>query len=388
MSHSQAETAPLDEAAVRAAVAQARRVVVKVGSSSLASARGGLDVAALEALVDVLAAERQQGREIVLVTSGAIAAGCEPLGFTHRPADLAQQQAAAAVGQGLLVARYTAAFARHGITVAQVLVTVGDLARRTSYANALRTFGALTRLGVTPIVNENDTVATQEIRFGDNDRLAALVAELVRARALLLLSDVDALYTADPSRPGARRVGFVPRGGELTADVSRPGASGVGSGGMASKTEAAGTAAAAGIPVILTSCAQAGAALAGETVGTAFAPSPARRSRRLLWLADASVAQGRLWVDAGAAKALTTTAASLLAAGIQRVEGNFAAGDPVEIAGPDGKVIARGLVGFAAAELPAMLGRSSAVLAQELGERFGHAVVHRDDLVLVRKGRA
>ena len=366
----------MSEVAVRAAVASARRVVVKVGSSSLASAKGGLDDAALESLVDVLAAHRLAGHEVVLVTSGAIAAGCEPLGMTRRPADLAQQQAAAAVGQGLLIARYTSAFARHGLTVAQVLLSRGDVSRRTSYANALRTFGALTRLGVTPIVNENDTVATREIRFGDNDRLAALVAELVAAHALVLLSDVDALYTTRPDLPGATRIGFVPRSGDTGADVAHSGTSGVGSGGMASKIEAASLAAGAGIPVLLTSCAQIGEALAGEPVGTVFEPRTKRRPRRLLWLADASVTVGRLHVDEGAVRALTTTPASLLAAGVKRVEGDFEAGDPVDIVAPDGRVIARGLAG-----------RGSQDLASSLGERFGHEVVHRDDLVLTRRVR-
>ena len=373
---------------VRDAVADARRVVVKVGSSSLASARGGLNMTALNDLVDVLAGQRLAGREVILVTSGAIAAGCEPLGFTRRPVDLAQQQAAAAVGQGLLIARYTQSFGRHGLTVAQVLLSVGDIAHRTSYTNALRTFGALTRLGVVPVVNENDTVATREIRFGDNDRLAALVAEMVRAQALVLLSDVDALYTCRPDLPGAQRIGFVPRVADIDAEISQSGTSGVGSGGMASKIQAAGMAAAAGIPVVLTSCGEVGSALTGGPAGTVFAPSQARRPRRLLWLADASVAQGRLHVDAGAVKALTTTPASLLAAGIRRVEGSFDAGDPVEIIAPDGHVIARGLVAFAAEELPAMLGRTTADLVSSLGERFGHEVVHRDDLVLADRRRA
>jgi len=373
MSKHKSDSPPLDEPSVRAAVAAARRVVVKVGSSSLASAQGGLDSAALDGLVDALAGERLRGREVILVTSGAIAAGCEPLGMARRPTDLAQQQAAAAVGQGLLIARYTQAFARHGITVAQVLVTVADIARRSSYTNALRTFGALTRLGVTPIVNENDTVATREIRFGDNDRLAALVAELVRASALVLLSDVDALYTVRPDQPGAALVGYVPRGG-VEADVTQPGGSGLGSGGMSSKIEAAGLAAAAGIPVVVTSREQVAAALAGEPVGTAFAPSRRSRPRRLHWLADASVAQGRLVVDDGAVRALTTTPASLLAAGIVRVEGSFQAGDPVEVAGLDGSVVARGLVSLGSDDL-----------SKRLGGHFGREVIHRDDMVLVRK---
>ena len=370
---------------VRAGVAGARRVVVKIGSSSLASARAGLDVARLEALADTLADRHAAGGDVVLVSSGAIAAGLEPLGLTHRPTDLAQSQAAAAVGQGLLVSAYTRAFARHGIQAAQVLLTVGDLARKTSYANALRTFGALTRLRVVPVVNENDTVATREIRFGDNDRLAALVAELVRADALVLLSDVDGLYTAHPETPGARRIGFVPDLGTLEADVDTPGAAGVGSGGMASKLEAARLATAAGIPVVLARFDQARSALAGEAVGTAFAAASRRRSRRLLWLADASLAAGRLFVDAGAARALTTTPASLLAAGVRRVEGDFSAGDAIEVVDPAGTVIARGLVAFDAADLPAMLGRSTSDLAESLGTRFAREVVHRDDLVLTRR---
>jgi len=323
----------------------------------------------------------------VLVSSGAIAAGLEPLGLTRRPSDLAQAQAAAAVGQGLLVSEYTQAFARHGIRVAQVLLTVGDLARKTSYANALRTFGALTRLRVVPVVNENDTVATREIRFGDNDRLAALVAELVRADALVLLSDVDGLYTAHPDSPGAVRIGFVPAVAAIDVDVSQAGAAGVGSGGMASKLEAARVATAAGIPVVLAEFGQAADALGGQPVGTAFAPTAPRRSRRLVWLADASQTQGRLIVDAGAARALTTTPASLLAAGIVAVEGAFEAGDAVDVVGPDGAVIARGLVNFDATELPAMLGHGSVELGATLGSRFAREVIHRDDLVLTRKAR-
>jgi len=362
------------EADVRAAVRDARRVVVKIGSSSLASPQGGLNVAALDGLVDALAAQRLAGREVILVTSGAIAAGCEPLGMARRPGDLAQQQAAAAVGQGRLIARYIQAFEAHGITVAQVLLTVADISRRASFTNALRTFGALTRLGVTPIVNENDTVATREIRFGDNDRLAALVAEMVRARALVLLSDVDALYTAHPSEPDATRIPFVPRISQLVVDVSRPGEAGVGSGGMKSKVKAARMAAAAGIPTLVTSCGQVSAALSGGDVGTVFAPEPKRRPRRLLWLADASVAQGTLLVDAGAARALIAGSASLLAVGVRGVIGSFESGDPVDVVSPDGSVVARGFVAFGANEL-----------AGVIGQRFGHEVIHRDDMVVLKR---
>ncbi len=242
---------PESAESIRRHLATARRVVVKIGSSSLASAQAGLDLERLNDVVSVLATRHNRGSEMILVSSGAIAAGLEPLGLTHRPADVAQQQAAAAVGQSLLMAAYNKAFTGHGVRIAQVLLTKEDLARKQSYSNALRTFGALTRLRVLPVVNENDTVATREIRLGDNDLLAALVAELVRADALVLLSDVDGLYTAHPADPAAIRVDFVPDAAELDVDVWRSSSSGVGSGGMATKVEAARLAARAGIPVAL-----------------------------------------------------------------------------------------------------------------------------------------
>jgi glutamate 5-kinase len=191
---------------MRQGVLEAKRIVVKVGSSSLTTATGGIDPERVSALVDVLAEARQRGAEVVLVSSGAIAAGLAPLGLRKRPTALAAQQAAASVGQGLLVHRYTEELARHGVTAGQVLLTVDDVTRRSHYRNALATFAKLLELGVLPIVNENDTVATTEIRFGDNDRLAALVAHLVHADLLVLLSDVDGLYDAPPSTEGARRI--------------------------------------------------------------------------------------------------------------------------------------------------------------------------------------
>ncbi|MCL2470250.1 MAG: glutamate 5-kinase [Propionibacteriaceae bacterium] len=371
-----------DEASIRSHIATARRVVVKIGSSSLASAKSGLATERLDALVDVLAQRQISGSEIVVVTSGAIAAGLKPLGLNHRPVDVVQQQAAAAVGQGLLMAAYTHAFATYGIRTAQVLLTIEDLAEKNSYTNALHTFGALTRLGVVTVVNENDTVATREIRLGDNDHLAALVAELVRADALVLLTDVDGLYTVHPHHPEAQRVDFVDDVASLRADVLRPGTSGVGSGGMATKVEAARLACTAGIPVGLARWDQAGPMLAGDRVGTVFAASTKRYSRRHGWAAHASAAQGQLHVDAGAAKALTTTAASLLAAGISQVEGSFHSGDSVEVVAPDGQVIARGVVGFDAADLPEMLGRTTSELAATLGPQHAKPVIHRDDLVM------
>ncbi|KAB1103923.1 glutamate 5-kinase, partial [Micromonospora aurantiaca] len=212
---------------VREAVTSARRIVVKIGSSSLTTATGGLDDARVDALVDTLGGLAASGREVVLVSSGAIAAGLAPLRLPRRPRDLATQQAAASVGQGLLIGRYAAAFARHGRTVGQVLLTVDDVTRRAHYRNAYRTLRKLLDLHAVPIVNENDTVATEEIRFGDNDRLAALVAALVDADLLVLLSDVDALWTGDPARPGSTRITEVHGEGDLAGvDVGGAGRAG------------------------------------------------------------------------------------------------------------------------------------------------------------------
>lgn len=368
----------------RAAVTAARRVVVKVGSSSLTTAAGGIDPERVSALVDVLAEARARGNEVVLVSSGAIAAGLAPLGLPKRPRALAAQQAAASVGQGLLVHRYTEELARHGLIAGQVLLTLDDVTRRSHYRNAHQTFTKLLELGVIPIVNENDTVATTEIRFGDNDRLAALVAHLVHADLLVLLSDVDGLYDGPPHRDGTALVPDVRSEADL-ADVSvgAVGAAGLGTGGMVTKVEAARIATGAGIPVVLTSAEHAAAALAGKRVGTLFHATGRRRPTRLLWLRHATEAKGSVVLDAGAVRAVVERRASLLAAGITGVHGRFEAGDPVDLVGPDGAVVARGLVNFDAAELPSLLGRSTRDLKHELGAAYEREVVHRDDLVLL-----
>ncbi|NRQ51246.1 glutamate 5-kinase [Aeromicrobium stalagmiti] len=360
------------------------RVVVKVGSSSLSSAGGGLDGDRVDGLVDALAGARSRGDEIVLVSSGAIAAGLAPLGLGRRPRDLATQQAAASVGQGALIARYAERFASHGLVVGQVLLTADDVTRRSHYRNAYQTFARLLELGVVPIVNENDTVATSEIRFGDNDRLAALVSHLVHADRLVLLSDVDGLYDGDPSREGARIVTDVRGEDDLAAlDIVRPSASSIGTGGMVTKVEAARIATGAGIPVLLTSAPHADEALSGAEVGTRFHPTGRRRPTRLLWLAHASDTKGGVQLDAGAVRALTLRKASLLPAGITGVTGTFSAGDPVDLIGPDDVVIARGIVNYDAEELPALMGRSTHELAETLGAEYEREVVHRDDLMLI-----
>jgi glutamate 5-kinase len=361
----------------RAAVAGAHRVVVKVGSSSL-TARGRIDPARIDALVDALAGAHAAGRQVVLVSSGAIAAGIAPLRLRARPRDLATQQAAASVGQLLLAERYAASFARHGLTVGQVLLTADDLHRRGHYRNASRTLERLLALGVIPIVNENDTVATHEIRFGDNDRLAALVAHLVHADALVLLSDVDGLYTADPGRPGARPLTEVPDVAALDGVRLRGTSSAVGTGGMATKIEAATIATSSGIPVLLAAAAAVGDALAGQG-GTAFHVTADRAASRLLWLRHATTPQGQLVLDDGAVTAVVDRRASLLPAGITRVSGDFESGDAVELLDAQGAVVGRGLVSYDSADLPGLLGHKT----HDLPAEFRREVVHRDDLVLL-----
>jgi glutamate 5-kinase len=368
---------------VRQQVTTARRIVVKVGSSSLTTATGGLDPGRVTTLVSAVVGASATS-EIVLVSSGAIAAGLAPLRLTRRPRDLATQQAAASVGQGRLMHAYTEEFARRGRTVGQVLLTVDDVTRRTHYRNAFRTLRRLLDLGVVPIVNENDTVATEEIRFGDNDRLAALVAVLVEADLLVLLSDVDALYTGDPAVPSSRKISLVTGAAELVGiTIGRSGRAGVGTGGMVTKVEAARIATGAGIPVVLTAAALAEAVLAGADVGTLFTAAGTKPSARLHWLAHVTSARGRLHLDAGAVAAVLERRASLLPAGVTSVDGAFTAGDPVDLVGPTGVPIARGLVNYDALELPTLLGRSTTELAATLGPAYEREIVHRDDLVLL-----
>lgn len=371
------ELTSADQRTARELIAHASRLVVKVGSSSLTSA-GHLDPARLDLLVDAVAARRRAGKQMLIVSSGAIAAGIGPLGLKKRPKDLATQQAAASVGQLLLAERYAASFARHGLTTGQVLLTVDDLHRRSHYTNAVRTLERLMALGVVPVVNENDTVATHEIRFGDNDRLAALVAHLVQADALVLLSDVDGLYTGHPSKPGSELVSDI-RSIEQLDRIEIGGAgSGVGTGGMSTKIDAALIATQAGIPVLLSDAPSIENALVGRG-GTAFDVLGKRTSARLFWLRHATTPRGRLVLDDGAVHAVVAKRVSLLPAGITAVAGDFSAGDPVEIAAADGTIVARGLSGFDSDDLASVLGQRTADLPAELRRE----AVHRDDLILL-----
>lgn len=362
---------------MRTELVEAKRVVVKVGSSSLTGPGGRLDQGRVEELARILSALHDRGVRVVLVTSGAIAAAIGPLKLRRRPRDLESQQAAAAVGQGLLIRAYADAFAEHRTMVAQLLLTVEDVLRPRTYRNALNTISRLFRLGVIPIVNENDTVATHEIRFGDNDRLAALIAHLVRADALLLMSDVHGLYTAHPETPGARLIDRVDDIHDLDVDTSRVGSK-VGTGGMTTKLIAADIATQAGVSVVLGHADDLERAIVGEEVGTFFPARKKRRPRRLLWLAFAAEPRGALRIDEGAMRALTTRHASLLAAGVKAVEGTFAEGEPVEIIGPDGHPVGRGFVGYSSNQLTQEAGHSHG----EEGHHRQRPVIHRDHLML------
>jgi glutamate 5-kinase len=365
-------------------IAGSPRTVVKIGSSSLTTKNGAIDDTRITALTDAIAARAGRGHQVLLVSSGAIATGMAPLGLRKRPKDLATQQAAASVGQGLLIARYTEAFSRYQLGVGQVLLTADDLMRRAHYRNAQRTLDRLLELGIVPIINENDTVATDEIRFGDNDRLAALVAHVSRASALILLSDVDGLYDGDPRRGGAQRIDVVNGPQDLeNVRAGKAGASGLGRGGMSTKVDSATIATSAGIPTVVASAGEARRALAGELTGTYFAPTGQRQSTRLLWLAHAAAARGSLKLDQGAVEAVIGRRASLLPAGITAATGTFEAGDPVDLTDEAGKPVARGIVSYDAKELPSLMGRSTRWLSSKLGPEYEREVVHRDDLVIL-----
>jgi len=367
----------------REAVRTARSLVVKVGTTALTTPSGVFDAGRLAGLADAIEARMKAGSDVVIVSSGAIAAGIEPLGLSRRPTDLATKQAAASVGQVALVNSWSAAFARYGRTVGQVLLTAHDVSMRVQHTNAQRTLDRLRSLHAVAIVNENDTVATNEIRFGDNDRLSALVAHLGGADALVLLSDIDGLYDSDPRKTA--NATFIP---EVTGPADLDGvvagrSSHLGTGGMASKVSSALLAADAGVPVLLAAAADAGTALTDASVGTVFAPRPERMSARRFWVRHAADAAGMLALDAGAVRAVLRQRRSLLPAGITAVTGRFSAGDVVELRGPDATMVARGVVAYDATELATMMGRSTSELPGELRR----PAVHADDLVAVQRTR-
>lgn len=364
----------------REAVRTARSVVVKIGTTALTTPSGVFDAGRLAGLVEAIEGRMKAGSDVVIVSSGAIAAGIEPLGLSRRPADLATKQAAASVGQVALVNAWSTAFARYERTVGQVLLTAHDIAMRVQHNNAQRTLDRLRALHAVAIVNENDTVATNEIRFGDNDRLSALVAHLVGADALVLLSDIDGLYDGDPRKATADKPArFIPEvaaDGDLDGVIAGRGSS-LGTGGMASKLSSALLAADAGVPVLLAAAADAAAALDDASVGTVFAPRPERMSARRFWVRYAAETSGALTLDEGAVNAVVRGRRSLLPAGITAVSGKFHGDDVVDLRGPDGETVARGVVAYDAVELAAIIGRSTRDLPPELRR----PAVHADDLV-------
>ena len=367
---------------------QAHRVVAKVGSSTLMGPDGRLDEAFIDDLAAQIAGLAAEGREVVLVTSGAIAAGLAPLGFDRRPDDMPSLQACAAVGQVALVDTYARAFARRGLAVGQVLLTRNDTGSRTAYLHARATVDRLLALGAVPVVNENDTVAVDEIRFGDNDSLAAIVGALAGADLVVLLSDVDGLYTADPAQdPGARlveRVDAVDEEGMACAGGSR---GALGTGGMRTKVRAGRSMQAAGIPLVVCRGRRPRAlldAVHGLAVGTRFACDPAagREPARKLWIGLAGRDAGCVVVDDGARDALHERGGSLLPVGVVGVEGSFARGDIVAVRDAQGTLVARGIAAYSAREAELVRGMRLEMVARVLPDRAGVPLVHRDELIV------
>ncbi|PXX10484.1 glutamate 5-kinase [Mycolicibacterium moriokaense] len=362
----------------REAVRTARSIVVKVGTTALTTSSGVFDASRLAVLADAIEGRMKAGSDVVIVSSGAIAAGIEPLRLTKRPTDLATKQAAASVGQVALVNAWSAAFARYNRAVGQVLLTAHDISMRVQHTNAQRTLDRLRALHAVAIVNENDTVATNEIRFGDNDRLSALVAHLVGADALVLLSDIDGLYDVDPRKGNAQFISEVSGPADLDGVVAGRG-SHLGTGGMASKLSSALLAADAGVPVLVAGASDVAPALTDASVGTVFAARPERMSARKFWVRYAAESAGALTLDDGAVRAVVRQRRSLLPAGITSLSGRFYGGDVVELRAQDATMVARGVVAYDHSELATMLGRSTSDLPADMRR----PAVHADDLVAV-----
>jgi glutamate 5-kinase len=361
--------------------------VVKVGSSSLRGSDGRLDRDQVHALARQLARAREQGTKVVLVSSGAVAAGMGLLGLDRRPMDLPTLQACAAVGQGELVHEYQRVFSEHGLACAQVLLSQDDFVRRGRYLNARTALRRLLELPAVPVINENDVVATEELSYGDNDHLGALVASMLEARLLVLLSDVPGLYEADPrTTPDAALVERVDDIDDLDLAAIGGVGSHVGSGGMRTKVESARVAVRSAAHAVVADARRPDVlaeVLAGEPVGTWFVAQAQRLDARRLWIGFALAAHGRIHVDAGAADALRRRGTSLLSVGVRSADGTFAAGDAVEVVDPDGQVLARGLSNYDVADVARIAGRSTAAAAEAFGAGYAREVIHRDDLVVL-----
>lgn len=368
---------------------QAKRVVIKIGSSVITSREQGLNLARIDDLAKEVCQFQKQGRQVVLVSSGAVASGLEPLGLTQRPQDIALKQAAAAVGQSRLMWSYEKAFRPFGLTVAQVLLTHEDLSQRRRFLNARNTLLTLMGRGVIPIINENDTVAVEEIQFGDNDMLAGLVAHLIDAQLLIILSDVEGLYTQDPKESSHAELLRVVEevtpeieglaGGTTTAE---------GTGGMASKVRAAKQAATYGVATIVVNGKIQGVLTrlsSGDELGTLFLPHPSRLKSRKHWIAYSRRCRGKLYLDSGAVSALLQKGKSLLPSGIVKVDGEFEGGDAVICLDEKGAEVARGLVNYSSREIERIKGVRTTEIEKRLGYKFSDEVIHRDNLVVLKK---
>jgi glutamate 5-kinase len=364
-----------------------KRIVIKIGSNIIAGSREGLDISVIDRIakdVSIIAAEEN---EVVIVSSGAVAAGMKKLGLDTRPADIRFKQAAAAVGQSSLMWAYEKAFARYDNKVAQVLLTREDFAERKKYINSKNTLMTLLSFRIIPVINENDTVAIDEIRFGDNDNLAALVAMIIEADHLFILSDVDGLYDDDPgNNPHAELISYVE---DITPDIEQiagESRSGVGTGGMYSKILAAKKATSHGIAVNIINGRKPGilvATVRGQHCGTFFRPRKGRISLRKGWIAYSSRSKGNVTLDDGAVNAIKDGGKSLLPSGIIAVEGNFEVGDPVYCLNTEGKIIAKGLINYSSSDIRKIMGRKTHEIENILGFKYSDEAIHRDNLVVV-----
>jgi glutamate 5-kinase len=375
------------------------RLVVKVGTAVLTGGGPQLDPGRMGDLARQIAALRTAGHEVVLVSSGAIAAGRARLPLDQRRRDIPTKQMQAAIGQHLLMQTYDRLFARHGTTIAQALLAKADLRDRQGYLNARNTLLGLLEHGVLPIVNENDVVAVEEIRvgdhdrlFGENDNLAALVANLIDAQLLVNLTTTGGLFTADPQRdPAARLVPEVARINRCIEALAGGAGSAQGTGGMRTKIEAAKLATASGIAVVIAPGAEPDVLLrlaAGQRIGTRFRPAATRREARQRWILSALASRAAVQVDAGAADAIRNHGRSLLAAGVRSVAGRFGRGDPIAVLDPDGERVACGLANYAAADVAQIKGLHSQGIAAALGYAYGEEVIHRNNLVVLRTSEA
>ncbi|HME43219.1 MAG TPA: glutamate 5-kinase [Syntrophorhabdales bacterium] len=369
------------------ALLDVKRVILKIGTSVLLDSENKVSTGKVESFARQIKAIKDMAVDVIVVSSGAIACGMEAVGLTKKPKEMAKKQALASVGQGQLMRIYMDAFAHAGLRVSQVLLTHEDTKSRSRCLNLLNTLDTLLAMGVVPIINENDTLSFQEIMFGDNDNLSALIAQITNADLLLLLSDVDGLFDRDPNRfPEARLIRTVRKIDENTEKLANGTRSEKSVGGMKSKIEAAKKAGHYGIPtrlvrgdvkdVVLR-------VLSGEEIGTLFLAKKKRLPRKKCWIAFAFKAKGRLWVDEGAERAITSRGGSLLPSGITRVEGDFARGECVEISNKSGKTVGRGIANYSSSDVTQIKGSKSVEIEKKLGYKYTEEVIHRDNMVVL-----